>query len=403
MGTPRRQLKIQLVTDSQASILMREKLDKAIGNKDYLRSDMDVLMELSRQQKLNNHRQLEIHKVRSHIGVEEAENKQYWTVNAEANALATLAREKVERGEMDAKYPCLLPGVKAICMTTFIPWMGDVKARMHTVIHGWAMKDFLCRKYSWTEQIFHSIDWEAHRKALTKYPKLQQVTVHKYIHGWLATQKRRFREGCYTSPECILCDNEEDEQHIFCCSHEMMQKEKIKEFKKFVEKIQPNTEGAVLAAIVAGVGNMGDNTSVKYRSEFVTDRRIEQAMIDQESIGWVHFVRGRIANKFRSLGSTDSTGTSASTWASNIAAAGIEYGMKLWGYQNSLIHGNDGGISQYEEYKAEVIICSLYEELAPTVSSQHTWLFHMPVQEKLGEPFSVKVAWLDSERKLYPV
>lgn len=356
LGTPRSQLNIHLITDSQASIMMRERFDKVIGIKYYLRSDMDVIMELARQRKLNDHSRLEIHKVRSHIGVEEAENEQYWTVNVEADALATLVRDKVERGVMEANYPCPLPGVKAICMTTSIPWTGDIKSRLYSAVHGWSMKEFLCRKYSWTEQTFHLIDWEAHKSAITKHPKLQQVTIHKYIHGWLATQKRRFREGYYTSPKCILCDAEEDDQHIFCCSHDMMKKEQFKELKKFIKKIQPRTAGAVHSAIVGGVGSMGTNTSAKYRSEFVTDRSIEHAMIDQESIGWEHFVWGRIANKFRLIGSNNSTNSSVVTWAGMIAAAGIEYGMNLWGYRNTLIHSNDRGISKYEEYKSDLII-----------------------------------------------
>lgn len=402
MGPPQSSLKVHLVTDSQASIMMRDGFDRKIGIKDFLRSDMDVLMELARQRKINSHSLLEIHKVKSHISVEDADDERYWAVNEEADALATAARDKIEKGEMEFPYPCVLPGVRAICMSQSKPWIGDIKQQLYTSVHGPDMKEFLCRKYSWSDKTFNLIDWEAHQSAVRRYPKLQQVTIHKYIHGWLATQKRRFQEGNYTSPNCILCDNEEDEQHIFCCSHALMKTEQRKEFDRFAAKLKPITAEEVHSALLVGVGNLGTTVSAKYQSEFVTNRMVAQAMNEQSDIGWEHFVRGRISTTFGSIGPIDTTSPLSSQWARTVAAAGIEYGMNLWVYRNTLIHGNEGGISKYEEYKTDLIISSLYERVAPLISPTHNWLFHVPLLVKLGEPFSVKVAWLDSVRKLYP-
>ena len=115
---------------------MRDQFDRKIGIKDFLRSDMDVLMELARMRKLNGYSHLEIHKVKSHISVDEAEDEKYWAVNEEADALATIARDKIKQGEMNFPYPCVLPGVGAICVSQSIPWIADVKLHMYTAVHG---------------------------------------------------------------------------------------------------------------------------------------------------------------------------------------------------------------------------------------------------------------------------
>ena len=58
-------------------------------------------------------------------------------------------------------------------------------------INGQTLKQYLIEKYSWTEQIFNSIDWASHKQEITKIPRQQKVTIYKYLHGWLATNARK--------------------------------------------------------------------------------------------------------------------------------------------------------------------------------------------------------------------
>ena len=72
-------------------------------------------------------------------------------------------------------------------------------------ICGTQIKFYLMEKYDWSASIFSQIDWKAHHKELQKFPRKQKVTLHKYIHGWLATQKRKFRERRSVDDTCPLC------------------------------------------------------------------------------------------------------------------------------------------------------------------------------------------------------
>ena len=72
------------------------------------------------------------------------------------------------------------------------------------------MQEYLCNKHGWTNYIFNSVDWVAHGKALCAVPYLQRITVIKIIHGWNATKRRRFCMGGVDSPQCQLCNTEEN-------------------------------------------------------------------------------------------------------------------------------------------------------------------------------------------------
>ncbi len=47
----------------------------------------------------------------------------------------------------------------------------------------------LIEKNGWTNKIISSIDWEAHRTLVKSTSLVQRVTLLKFVHGWLATQK----------------------------------------------------------------------------------------------------------------------------------------------------------------------------------------------------------------------
>ena len=144
---------------------------------------------------------------------------------------------------------------------------------------------------------FELINWDAHQLAIEQFYGLQQVTVMKYIHGWLATKQRRFREGVYSSPQCELCHEIEDSHHIFSCQHTEMKEGRQREYMKLQQFLRKTTAEDVIKAIEAGIGGIGENTSNIFRDQFVTDDRVAQVFTEQDTIGWNQFVVGRIAKR----------------------------------------------------------------------------------------------------------
>lgn len=89
-------------------------------------------------------------------------------------------------------------------------------------INGSDLKQFLMAKYSWTEETFHTVDWEEYDKQMKAYSIQQRVALTKYTHGWLATKIRRFRENSSGDALCTLCGMEEDRWHLFRCTNDQM-------------------------------------------------------------------------------------------------------------------------------------------------------------------------------------
>lgn len=61
------------------------------------------------------------------------------------------------------------------------------------------------------------------------------VTVMKFIHGWLATMKKRSIIGEVATPLCMLCREEENNLHIYSCKFETIREARDKEWRKLDE------------------------------------------------------------------------------------------------------------------------------------------------------------------------
>ena len=141
-------------------------------------------------------------KVESHIEVEQAPNAFYWLCNGIADKLATRAIDHFSLDELKNKSTPSLRGTRAICVIDGCQVNSDLQNVLQEKMMGVALKNFLMEKYGWNNSIFQTVFWEAHQAELNKTPIIQRPTLIKYMHGWLATKRRRCREGAFNS----LCD-----------------------------------------------------------------------------------------------------------------------------------------------------------------------------------------------------
>ena len=94
------------------------------------------------------------------------------------------------------------------------------------------IRKYYRRKHEWSDSTMHTMDWDAHGKAMKTFPSTQQKTLHQYIHGWLPTgDKMKQRHGILQ--RCPHCKQEETNQHIRQCQANTEQnKEFITTLKK---------------------------------------------------------------------------------------------------------------------------------------------------------------------------
>ncbi len=190
--------------------------------KDTLRPDMDMGLEVASQQQINYWAIRQVVKVERHIDEEDSPDKFYWNCNNIVDNLATQAREIFTVEAVKKQPDVLLPGTKAGVVIGGRLVNNDIYGTLKEHINGYEMKQYLMMNNSWTGPTFDSIDWDAHHNQLKSYSITKQVTVIKYIHGWLATKRRRHREGAISDNKCQLCDQEETRTHIFHCNNEQL-------------------------------------------------------------------------------------------------------------------------------------------------------------------------------------
>ncbi len=204
-GRPRNGISIMLITDSQASIEIMQNVGHPLGIKDTLRPEMDVAMELHQERTTNSWVSRQIRKVESHISVEDAPDEFEWECNNYVDQMATIARSEFRLNDLQKQPQFLFLRVKAGCQIKGRIVNNALYKSLKIHIKGRDLQMYLMEKYNWTETIFRSIDWKAHHKALLTFPRRQLGTLEKYIFGWLATKKRRYRERQSPTDTCALC------------------------------------------------------------------------------------------------------------------------------------------------------------------------------------------------------
>ena len=404
-GVPRGKLTIDIITDSQASIDIMENVPRITGITDTLRAEMDVALELNRQRNENWWIQRDMIKVESHIEKIQAPNEFYWECNEIADALATSARERFSLEELRTKPSLVLLGTRAICMIDGCQVNNDLQQVLQEKLMGDVLKQFLMEKYGWNNSIFHAIAWEAHQAELQRISIIQRPTLIKYIHGWLATTKRRFREGAHRDHLCPLCGGEESQQHYLRCSNETMTLIRESQWKYFKNEVIKSTETGCCQVFLAGLDTIHGHPPPSRATREDWPSELREAYIEQESIGWDHVVFGRISRLWETVANTRNraeNGQTSRVWTKTVIRLGWKYGTTLWQTRNSLVHGTDGICSMFEQSRINAVIQVLYSDLRPEVTANRQEIFSLPESEMTTQPYQSQIAWLEKIKFLFP-
>ena len=404
LGIPGHSLTIQVVTDSQASIDILEKCTSLVGIKDVLSPEMNVALEIDARRRQLQDVIFTTIKVRSHIPEDEAPDICHWGVNEAADQLATEARHKATEGDLRLTVPILFAGAKAGCIYQGKLIIGNLKKELQHILYTDALVYALGTKYGWTDGVISVIDWDAHTTLLTTTPILQRVTLAKFIHGWLATKKRRCRNGSFVCPNCTFCDAEEDSMHMFKCPSPQFRDKRKSEVNELMNRLRKHTREDALTLLRIGLTSVtGQYDMADYCREFLLGDELLSVAKTQGEIGWEHLLMGRAARSWRLIGPVESFAGDTLRWAKFFLQEVVKYGLHMWTYRNMLVHGTSDGVSVAEDTKARLLVELLYTRIAPWAPEETKWLFLTPLPEKQQEPYSLVISWIDSIRRVFPV
>ena len=403
-GRPRGGCKVVLVTDSQASIDIINHIPQGIGIRDMLRPELDVGLELYHQRQNKQWVHWKIEKVTSHIEVEEAPNEFYWGCNTYVDELATRARQRFNLEDLKGVEHYVFPGARVGCKIKGRVENNNLYTAVNEHIQGRELKFFLMEKYGWSEDIFLDIGWSAHAKELSKYPRLKRGTLIKYIHGWLATKRRRFREGVFQDPLCPLCGDEETKYHMLECSNQQLSEIRRQGFTQLLKNIADITMPGCRQVFQVGLATVFGSTHPQEQTMKDWPYEIRRAYQAQTDIGWHHVMYGRISRQWEQIATQSDTAEiqGLELWTGKVIRICWRFGLEIWKARNALVHGTDGKVSRLEQQRVCKIIETIYQHKGDFTDGDEWPGFPGQLTEVLHWTYDAQVTLLDRLRFLYP-
>ena len=187
-------------------------------------------------------------------------------------------------------------------------------------------------KYGWSVAMFGSVDWESHHNVINQYPKFQRATIIKYLHGWLATKKRRWREGTFTDSSCPLCGEVEDRYHMFQCSCPQLCQIREERIATLFREIGEITNEGCKQVFQAGLASIFGDSHPPESTWTEWPRQLQDVYHEQKEIGWVHVMYSRLHRKWAICAEAlDRDGTyGGSQWTRKVIRKCWTFGMDMW-------------------------------------------------------------------------
>jgi hypothetical protein len=154
------------------------------------------------------------------------------------------------------------------------------------------IRQYYKEKYDWQNSTFVNINWSAQNKVLHRYDNNDQRRILKFVHGWLPTYDRLYREQQSPNPQCPLCKNlVEDNLHLFTCKHPQQQ-EIILTLHKRLESDNTNYGvDTLIHNITMAISRIGQTWTPPHTDE----EALNSCLQDQTRIGWKQMLFGRIS------------------------------------------------------------------------------------------------------------
>ena len=278
-------------------------------------------------------------------------------LNVECDRLATVAANETENAHSGAQpeQNTITPpytGSRAL-LRIQDKWITSHQKR-HVLKAHWisAIRDYCCRKYNWTQEIFDSVSWSSIQRVRNRLPPTQQMQTSKIMHEWLPTMHMEaHKTGNSHCPGCVCPD--ETLEHTLRCPNKTLAKERD------ILLIALRTKGLKI-----GIPRAIMEAISKLLYEYVNAKRlsipdhpgIAQAVKAQIDIGIKLLPRGFLATQWITVLEEFSVDKPDQKIASLLKSIWIEFTDKLWHNRNRVAHqkGNQTNQEDAQSWAAKL-------------------------------------------------
>ena len=143
-------------------------------------------------------------------------------------------------------------------------------------------REFLKDKYKWTSRLIDSIEWEIVSSFISQQTYATRKMMTKYSYRWLLSNSTRTGNQMIY-PYCHRSEETLDHNHFLTCNESEERKEvRIHSFSQLL--VQLKTPTALTTFLINGI---------RLAYQEYHQPTSQHSPIQQNSIGWNHFIRGR--------------------------------------------------------------------------------------------------------------
>lgn len=178
-----------------------------------------------------------------------------------------------------------------------------------------------------------------------------------------------------------------------------------KMWTKYVTEIGAYMQQGCKEVFKAGLMTIGGRDAPSARDRLGWPPDLLQAYSEQENIGWIQVLYGRLSTKWERCFSelVDENQIIQHRRTRQLIQQSWTYGLDVWTLRNELVHGSEGQVSKLDQLRVAELIKVLYRELRPRIDSyQQKQLFPYTEPEMLHHPYHSQIAWTEQLRFLYP-
>jgi hypothetical protein len=297
--------------------------EQGVTNKSILFPDSDVTISAFKELKCW---QAQLHHVKSHNTSSSDANSLPEKLNKIADELARDQMHTMKCPHTVVQSPLCILKINEVYITR------DTQKSILEVASKAPIQQFLRDKYDWGSGTFDLVNWDLQAKILATYDKNDQQRILKFVHEWLPTNHRLFREVQSTTARCPLCYfRTEDNMHLFSCTHPKQVSTKQELLHQLnTSKIEDNLKPLLTSAIKSAIldPNWQPESSI-------VSKGLRKGVNEQNRIGWQQILRGRFA---KSLSGGD---RHKEQDLRRVLRCIWDALLNLWQQRNELVHHNE--------------------------------------------------------------
>ena len=298
---------VSLWCDNLGTVKMVKKFEtRSLTVSEHGAPDIDVILQIGAEMnKLISYGYLvEIHHIKAHQKTPHHTHPLSWPIhlNKEADWLAKSAHlKKIIPHNNTIRYPAS----NLTIAHNLDPLHTGLQHKIRDAFNDQPLILYLQERFDWNNMVFDSIWWSIHGLALAKFPPIIRLVIQKFNMDHWACNHREAVRGDESQKWCEICyHQEETTDHIVQCPHCHRQEVRdnlMTELSKYLAKT--GTPQAMRTCIIQGLNAWLKGSPVPSLNTLEPNASptLKLAYSTQTTIGWKHFLRGRISIHWASL------------------------------------------------------------------------------------------------------